>query len=355
MPLSVQFWYPAVGSARRRSWARRLGALRRGFEAAEEAAPPAADPATFPLLLYFPGWPGTRVDNRFLITELASHGHAVGAVTYDGGSPDSLLRLDYSSASAYRQTVALAERRVRARAADAGALLDEISRLQGRPGSAALFRRLDLERLGVVGFSFGGAVAAELATRDARVRAAVNIDGRHWGTALREGVARPYLFIGEELRLPAPDDLGSTQPERRYNALLDRRDYSQLAANLRRHGGMQVTLEGSAHLDFTDAALRPRLRRGAGTGTIEPRRLLRIVGGHLTEFFGRTLNGAPASPHAPAGGTGSPPAPLAAPLFAEARVEVWNPAVKRPAESTPGTASHGPDRAHAPTPSRLPR
>ena len=345
MPLAVQFWYPAAGRYRPRSWTARLLTWRRGFEdVAEEDAALAAAPETLPLVLYFPGWPGAAVDNRFLLTEFASHGYAVAAVTYPQGPGDAPPRLDYSSEAAYRRTVALAEQRVQSRAADAGALLDELTRLRASGGCRALFRRLDLRRVGIAGFSFGGAVAAETATRDARVGAVVNIDGRHWGAALRDGVVPPYLFIGEELVMPGPDDLSSAQPERRYNAVLDQRDYSQLALNLRRNGGMKVSIAGSAHLNFTDAALRRGLRKAPGTGSIEPRRALHIVAAHATQFFDHTLMRRSTHP------------PPATPRFAEARVEVWQSGVTPAAASTPETAWARPvDRTSATPPPPPPR
>jgi dienelactone hydrolase len=58
------------------------------------------------------------------------------------------------------------------------------------------FRRFDLDRVGALGWSRGGATAFQLTLDDARVKAAVNLDGSLFGRSIeREGSDRPLLFI----------------------------------------------------------------------------------------------------------------------------------------------------------------
>jgi len=304
----VRIWYPAEGNARparsRQDWRQ---ALRRVAGIAHpDSAPhelPIADgTARFPLLIYFPGWPGTRIENYGLINELASQGFIVAGVLYPAESDEPM---DYSSEAAYRRTQQVGTARVHSRASDAIALIDCLARLAG-DRAAPLAVRIDLSRIGIVGFSLGGAVAAEASTLDPRIRAVVNIDGRHWGRALERGVSQPYLFIGEELLLPTEAQLKSKDPNLRFNAIEDHHDYSQLAINLRRHGGMQVVVSGALHAHFTDGAARAW--RTAG------RRVLEILHAYVPAFFRQTLR--------------SEPSPLLLPgaqPFAEARLQVWTP------------------------------
>jgi hypothetical protein len=144
------------------------------------------------------------------------------------------------------------------------------------------------------------------------------MDGRHWGESLERGVDRPYLFICEELALPTQAELTSTDPMTRYEALLDRADYSNLAANLQAHGGIRVTIAGMAHMNFTDVPLRSPLRRLSGGGSIDPERAQFLIRTYVLEFLSRYLaSDAPRTPAAPW------------PQFPEVRVQVW-PAPMRP-------------------------
>jgi pimeloyl-ACP methyl ester carboxylesterase len=171
---------------------------------------------------------------------------------------------------------------------------------------------LDTQHAGALGFSFGGAVAAEASLLDPRIRAAVNLDGRHYGDALERGVNKPYLFICEELLIPTEADLTSTDPATRYEARLDRIDYSQLDANLRARGGVRVTIPGVTHMNFTDVPLRSPLRRFSGGGTVDARRVQEIIRTYVVEFFSRyTVPGQ------------TPALNADWPQFREARLETW--------------------------------
>ncbi len=327
----VQVWYPADPDARAagnagHGWRalRRVAGNRRDIAARD--LPFAAGSARYPLLIYFPGWPGTQIENYGLINELASHGFIVAGVVYPARGPNlspaafhrqvTALEqpMDYSSEAAYRRTQAEGTARVRARSSDAVTLLDVMARVDGARATP-LARRVDLDRIGIVGFSLGGAVAAQASTLDPRFAAVVNIDGRHWDRALERGVSQPYLFIGEELRMPTEADLAATDPNRRYHAIEDQRDYSQLALNLRRHGGMQVVVPGARHAHFTDGGGQSRLRRLTHAGERSAaRRVLEILHAYVPAFFRRILK--------------SEPAPLllsGARPFAHAHLQVWEP------------------------------
>ncbi len=277
---------------------------------------------SFPLLIYYPGWQGMEIENHALIGNLASHGYVVAGVTYPlktrEMSADDFTRLvrhldepmDHSSEAAYRRTVRIATSRVERRARDAIAIVDELARR--RDADEAFARRLDFDRVGIFGFSLGGAVAAEAATYDRRFRAAVNIDGRHWGRALETGVSQPYLFIGQELRQPGAAQLESMDAEIRYNALLNRYDYAQLAAHMRRHGGTHVTVMGAEHLSFTDRPRRTRLRRLLRHGRISAKQAAHILNVYTLAFFEQTLRAVPSDLLA----SGATP-------LKRTRIEVW--------------------------------
>jgi hypothetical protein len=306
----VQLWYPAALPAHKRwdmrSWliGRASVLLKAPLPApATLGAPVAATQGRMPVLLYFPGWPETRVQNVTLIRELASRGFLVATVQYPAklrALSDQAFRrqleavgrpmMDYSSDLTCAQSVRLNNERALIHARDAVLILDILGQLdRGRLAGGELADRfrsgLDVQRAGVFGFSFGGGVAAEAARLDTRIRAVVNMDGRHWADALQYGVEQPYLFIGEELVMPSAADLSSANPAIRCEAALDQVDYTNLAANLRRHGGVQVTIPDTAHMNFTDDPLRSPLRRLSGGGRIDAQRARAIIQGYVTAFF----------------------------------------------------------------------
>jgi dienelactone hydrolase len=267
----------------------------------------------FPVLLYFPGWPGTGFQNLTLVRELVSQGYTVAAVRYAEPTPGLLNRpmQDYSSDCAFQRSVEANNQRLRRNVEDAGRILDQLA-LDAEDPSHRLTGRLDVQRIGIVGYSFGGAVAAEVRRLDPRVKAAVNIDGRHWGTALQHGTPPPYLFIGEELLFPTTAALSSRVPATRYEALLDQIDYTNLAKHLREHGGIQVTIAGTTHSNFTDDSLRsPLLRLLRGGGSIDPSRALALLNEYVLAFFDQSLRGRASNLLAPA------------PSYTEVHVDVY--------------------------------
>jgi pimeloyl-ACP methyl ester carboxylesterase len=61
---------------------------------------------------------------------------------------------------------------------------------------ASEFRgRMDLNRLGMFGHSFGGATALQFCHDDSRCRATVDLDGIPFGSVVREGLTKPCMFV----------------------------------------------------------------------------------------------------------------------------------------------------------------
>lgn len=169
------------------------------------------------LLLAASGFGGDRDQIALILAALASEGYIVVAfddlshmpAPADESAEQRFLREgpnDYSSARAYAKTLAASETRVDLEASKALRILDRFSRIANAPG-AAWGSRVDVSRVGFIGYSFGGAVAAEAAARDHRIGAVVNLDGSLFGQAARDGIVQgPYLLILSDMhfRLPVP-------------------------------------------------------------------------------------------------------------------------------------------------------
>ncbi len=253
----------------------------------------------FPVILYFSGWAGTRMENARAVRELASHGFAVISVLYPHrhpGTSDAEHRrqiaelerpMDFSSEAASRASIELATHRARARARDASMVIDALTDINALDGSR-FARRFDLDRVGVFGYSFGGAVAAQAAWLDRRVKAAANLDGWHFAEVSEQGVDRPYLLLSDDTPLPSPADLISADPRRRAVAALTDLDYRRALQNLQRHGGCYFVVTDTGHGDFIDPTLRSRVKN-----LLRLRRTrldsLQRINACLAEFFAQFL------------------------------------------------------------------
>ena len=227
-----------------------------------------------PVIVYIPGLGGRNFHNSAGTQELASHGYVV--VALDDTQPSK--GFDFSSISSVRGSISEGDRKVRLQARDVVRVIDELHRRDAAP-SGLLSHRLALDRIGTFGFSFGGAVAAEVAATDDRVRAAVDLDGSIFGTVARTGVPKPFLFA-----------TAMTEIEDPFEADFDRKNFALLEHGLETHGGYVLKIDGVDHNNFSDAAILPSFRH-TGTGPIDARKGERIVSRYVLAFFDRYLRG----------------------------------------------------------------
>lgn len=292
---AVELWYPVGAEVSHPSKsAKALAAVRQFFLTGEtglpdealSAAPLAKEGRPFPLLLYFSGGAGEGIDNVYLISELVSHGFVVAAVHYPlvlpGISLEDLERrkadlsaplLDFSSEDGFNMTVTRLNERARERAEDASSVLSALVALDAAGLSDALGRNLDTSRVGIFGFSFGGAVAAEAKYHDERFAAALNLDGWHFGEAVKHGVQSPYFLIVDD-----EPSMGH------YEEILNQRELQPIGA-MERHGGYLLTILGAHHMNFADRAFHSFLLRRMPLGPIAPSRAFRIISSYTLAFF----------------------------------------------------------------------
>lgn len=137
---------------------------------------------------------------------------------------------------------------------------------------AGLSAALDTQRLGVIGMSYGGAVAGEFCKIDARCKAGVNIDGTQWGRHWNVPLQAPFLMLyhdGHE----GGNDFAYPQSAHDY------RDYK---------------IKNSGHTDFTDFAYAlPILKPMGIAGKIDGMRMMEILNSAQQGFFDHYLKDEP--------------------------------------------------------------
>jgi len=255
-----------------------------------EAAGLAADQPTYPVLILRSGIGALALDYTTLAEDLASHGYiVVGAdapystavvVMPDGrtihkttaGNPgDAPL----SASERDRLLAALIE----VWSADTAFLVDQLAHLDAADPAGRFVGRLDLDRLGIVGHSFGGATAAQFCHDDARCKAGIDIDGALYGSVVQDGLAQPFLFL-----LSDHGDAWDA-PDCRISA--DIRSVARRIPGDR----LIVTLRGAHHFSFSDQALVKsplllRTLRALGiVGSLESEAGLQYTRRYVREFF----------------------------------------------------------------------
>jgi predicted dienelactone hydrolase len=131
---------------------------------------------------------------------------------------------------------------------------------------------LDLERLAVIGMSYGGAAAGEFCKIDIRCKAGVNLDGTQFGQHWNRKVPVPFLMFYNDQHQGGNDYA-----------------YSPPAADF-----WDLRVEGATHMDFTDFAyLWPILKFVGFSGRIDGMRMMQILDSVELDFFDHYLKGKP--------------------------------------------------------------
>jgi len=157
-------------------------------------------------------------------------------------------------------------------AADIGFVLDELARLDA--GSGFLAGALDLEQVGVTGFSNGGAAAGQFCVTDTRCKAGINFTGFMYGDIVDINLVQPFLFLNEE-ELWCSDCY-----------------VNDLFYKWAENSAYQIKIRGARHNSFCDACLWGQLLHNlSGEASIDGKRMARILNVYTLAFFDKHLKG----------------------------------------------------------------
>jgi dienelactone hydrolase len=328
--LVVWVWYPAAPSpgAERavylpEPWTpagQLLGLDAAGLRShAVEDAAVADEQSSYPVLVLSPsGFPPLLL--AAIAEELASHGYVVVGVNHtyetavtvfvDGRvvpmSPAAVAGLlGGSQTGPYQEQFAQRAAVCDCKAADLASVADQLEQLPADP-SGLLAGRLDLDRLGGLGHSFGGNAALQWCRDDRRCRAAANLDGALWTEVGRVGLDRPVLQVLAEHPQLAPSGAEAVQA----GIATDAAAYDTEKAitfggwrTVQQQGrpGYTVQVKGAGHLSFLDVGLLPVQGEGPvqailAAASIDPWRMWRVTCDLLLAFFATHLGEAATQP-----------------------------------------------------------
>ncbi len=315
--LMIQIWYPADVATHAKNAPYVMSAAEVGsFNDSQLLgldthalldAPLSKAQAHYPVVIYTPSWHGQRNQNTVLIEELASHGFVVVGIDHPYGStitvfPDGrvaraepTLFWDVASDEALKRSIQYIELQLAVRVKDVEFVVDELQRLNASGSEDGFTGRLDLQRLGVLGYSFGGAVAVQTCWLDRRFRAAVNLDGALFADSARSGIDQPLMVMTDNDPPPSREELTSPNlPRRRYEILIDQQ-IQLLRRDMENHGGYLLKIDGVDHDEFYDDLIVPPMRRVEEyrRGNISRPEVMKIVNTYTLAFFENSLNGTP--------------------------------------------------------------
>ena len=274
-----------------------------GAEVAQTGAP-------FPVITYSTS--GLMSPHMTLFEELASHGYVIACIGHPYwnpfvyGSDGEVIPFDgqnekyqawWAEADSARveqaksqvtlaKTTAAQERafvrlnelmplavpHLRTWAEDIGFVLDELEAVNRGPGTLA--EALDLERVGVMGISIGGAAAGQFCVMDERCKAGINLTGFMYGDIVNVNLEVPFFFVNEE-ELWCPDCYVNDLFYKRANS-----------------GAYQTKIRGARHTNFVDAMLYGWLVQSVSDEpAIEGERMIDIQNVYTLAFLDKHLKG----------------------------------------------------------------
>ncbi|MBL8987323.1 MAG: hypothetical protein JNJ80_13720 [Gemmatimonadetes bacterium] len=277
---------------------------------------PLATDQRFPLLVFSHGYGGTFGQNTVQMEELASRGYVVASIAHpgesawapfpDGGgmpmdtattnrmvrraTPEAMKEMLADMAKfdsiatpeegvpMLRSFLAKTDEPLRSEsvaewAADTRVLLDLFATFDHGGADTPFHGRVDLDRIGVFGMSYGGATAGEFCRLDDRCKAGLNIDGGQYGGLMDDSLRVPFMIMSSSqaygLHLPV------------------------LAVT--RAPAFLVKVPETTHVGLTDLPLlAPRVFRWIGlSGSLDADRRSRIMTAYVVAFFDSFLKKEP--------------------------------------------------------------
>ena len=243
-------------------------------------APAVSGQPPFPVILYSHGYRlGYLQQNSSLMETLASHGYVVISVGHPfqaAAVPDKsggLMRFASETAPRFSQDANFRDKSLTIWTDDLRFVLNHLPDFQSGSLLPQLSGKLDVERVGVGGMSFGGSAASRLCLQESRCDALLTLDSPQYEPVLSQSLQQPALFFAAQESEYVREEV-----------------FQQVNAP-----AYLLTIQGSAHYDFTDLTLVSPLNAALGfSGGINGGQMVRILNQYSLAFFNRHLKNLPA-------------------------------------------------------------
>ncbi len=272
-------------------------------------APTTGDSAKYPVLLLTHGLRYNSLGYSMLAEDLASHGYVVVgvdhpatafAVLFPGQRVTCFSEERWTQRRTAEETRAFERENVERCAADLAFVVNQLAKLESGAVASRFQGRLDLARIGVLGHSFGGRVAARACQLDKRLMAGLIIDGfgrtmtvdkNPDGSTIEQPMMVQYARRVPRGGIPRLLALLQTPGKDLEEELRQvRKEFCESVKG----GSYEVTLNtpGIVHESFSDVLL---LQSGQSAETVKNhRRAMEITRSYTRAYFDRHVRGLPA-------------------------------------------------------------
>ncbi len=264
---------------------------------------------SYPIIIYSHSFVGLNTENTILFEELASQGYIVFSIghtyetiisifpdgevvaenynyifeLYDSNveQEEQLYQSFYNSTNATEKQAIIKQiltiddsstEMIKVRTEDVVFVLDELEKLNQ---NGSLFdTKLNLNRVGIMGWSFGGATAMDVCIIDARCKAGINIDGWPYGENFSSNqiLSQPFIVINA-----ASDDESE-------------KVVGELAYQRSEGDAFRIIIDDTSHTNFWDFPFFFNIYKQLGYwGTIDSLRLAEIENAYISAFFDKYL------------------------------------------------------------------
>ncbi|MEC1229522.1 alpha/beta hydrolase family protein, partial [Bacillus paralicheniformis] len=157
--------------------------------------------------------------------------------------------------------------------------------------------KLDMDNIGMMGHSFGGATAFNAAYSNPKIKAGINMDGSLYNVNGKQAIAKPFLFMESSSFMNIKDKAlsGKISDEEIKNSGLTKEEFNKMIEERKKEykiidQASMVYIEGTEHYNFTDLQLYSKLLKQLGmTGDIDGERSADIVNRYVLDFFNKHL------------------------------------------------------------------
>lgn len=265
---------------------------------AYDRTPLASSGKPFPLVLISHGEGTSRLLHVSQAENLASHGYIVVAIDHTYSTlatafPDGRVS-GYTVIRSGGTVEDFFDRAARVGSVwtqDIAYVIRSLEQLNEGAFGGGFQGRIDMDRIGMLGHSFGGATAFRAVNDIPNIRAGINMDGTLYGIRKRDGMDKPFLFLESE-------DFQTWKTKLEQGEVTDPAIQKRLSAELATidrtvdHGGTMIAVEGASHYNFTDLQLFTEMLDLTGmTGPIKGDRGAHLINAYVLDFFDMYLKG----------------------------------------------------------------